>query len=68
MVREDKTIEERQPDGEIYVRIMGFHLHHYSTMTMVICLIYSMSKWISTYSELWPSIGIPPIAASLLGR
>ncbi|MFQ6637015.1 hypothetical protein Gotur_013267 [Gossypium turneri] len=24
----------------------------YSTITMVICLIYSMSKWISTYSEL----------------
>ncbi|MBA0757850.1 hypothetical protein Gotri_020904 [Gossypium trilobum] len=27
-----------------------------------------MSKWISTYSELLPSIGIPPIAASLLGK
>ncbi|MBA0669680.1 hypothetical protein Goklo_024140 [Gossypium klotzschianum] len=40
----------------------------YSTVTMVIHLIYSMSKWISTYSELWPSIGIPPIAASLLAR
>ncbi|MBA0577061.1 hypothetical protein Golob_024122 [Gossypium lobatum] len=40
----------------------------YSTVTMVICLIYSMSKWISTYSELWHSIGIPPIATSLLGR
>ncbi|MBA0711519.1 hypothetical protein Golax_010691 [Gossypium laxum] len=40
----------------------------YSTVTMVICLIYSMSKWIRTYSELLPSIGIPPIAASLLGR
>ncbi|MBA0708049.1 hypothetical protein Golax_020040 [Gossypium laxum] len=39
----------------------------YSTMTMVICLIYPMSKWISTYSELLPSIGIPPIATSLLG-
>ncbi|MBA0562849.1 hypothetical protein Golob_007870 [Gossypium lobatum] len=24
----------------------------YSTITMAICLIYSMSKWISTYSEL----------------
>ncbi|MBA0772412.1 hypothetical protein Gotri_007790 [Gossypium trilobum] len=24
----------------------------YSTVTMVICLIYSMSKWISTYFEL----------------
>ncbi|MBA0556504.1 hypothetical protein Golob_026597 [Gossypium lobatum] len=35
---------------------------------MVICLIYSMSNWIRTYSELLPSIGIPPIAASLLGR
>ncbi|MBA0757849.1 hypothetical protein Gotri_020904 [Gossypium trilobum] len=40
----------------------------YSTLTMVTCLIYSMSKWISTYSELLPSIGIPPIAASLLGK
>ncbi|MFQ6660665.1 hypothetical protein Gotur_029089 [Gossypium turneri] len=29
---------------------------------MVIYLIYSMSKWISTYSELLPSIGILPIA------
>ncbi|MFQ6625876.1 hypothetical protein Gotur_006141 [Gossypium turneri] len=27
-----------------------------------------MSKWISTYSELLPSFGIPPIATSLLGR
>ncbi|MBA0642736.1 hypothetical protein Goklo_027079 [Gossypium klotzschianum] len=27
-----------------------------------------MSKWISTYSELFPSIEIPPIAASLLRR
>ncbi|MBA0795761.1 hypothetical protein Gohar_006597 [Gossypium harknessii] len=35
---------------------------------MVICLIYSMSKWISTYSELLPNFGIPPIAASLLER
>ncbi|MBA0855370.1 hypothetical protein Goshw_012679 [Gossypium schwendimanii] len=40
----------------------------YFTVTMVICLIYSMSKWISTYSELWPSIGIPPIVALLLER
>ncbi|MBA0552488.1 hypothetical protein Golob_023292 [Gossypium lobatum] len=40
----------------------------YSTKTMVICLIYSMSKWISTYFELLPSIGISPIAASLLER
>ncbi|MBA0656380.1 hypothetical protein Goklo_008743 [Gossypium klotzschianum] len=24
----------------------------YSTVTMVICLIYLMSKWISTHSEL----------------
>ncbi|MBA0701038.1 hypothetical protein Goari_022660 [Gossypium aridum] len=38
----------------------------YSTMTMVIYLIYSMSKWISTYSELLLNIGIPPIANSLL--
>ncbi|MBA0644220.1 hypothetical protein Goklo_028409, partial [Gossypium klotzschianum] len=29
---------------------------NYSTKTMVICLIYSMSKWISTYFELLPSI------------
>ncbi|MBA0779835.1 hypothetical protein Gotri_004038 [Gossypium trilobum] len=35
---------------------------------MVIFLIYSMSKWINTYFELLPSIGIPPIANSLLGR
>ncbi|MBA0761955.1 hypothetical protein Gotri_024521 [Gossypium trilobum] len=27
----------------------------YSTVTMVICLIYPMSKWISTYSELLPN-------------
>ncbi|MBA0878759.1 hypothetical protein Goshw_008006 [Gossypium schwendimanii] len=40
----------------------------YSTMTMVICLIYSMSKWISTYFELLLNIGILPIATSLLGR
>ncbi|MBA0679623.1 hypothetical protein Goari_011382 [Gossypium aridum] len=38
----------------------------YSIVTMVICLIYSMSKWISTYSELLISFGIPPITASLL--
>ncbi|MBA0798624.1 hypothetical protein Gohar_009197 [Gossypium harknessii] len=40
----------------------------YFTVTMVICLIYSMSKWISSYSELWSSIGIPPIVALLLER
>ncbi|MFQ6621547.1 hypothetical protein Gotur_001545 [Gossypium turneri] len=40
----------------------------YSTLAMVICLIYSMSKWISSYSKLWPSIGIPFIAALLLER
>ncbi|MBA0814989.1 hypothetical protein Gohar_020771 [Gossypium harknessii] len=40
----------------------------YSTLTMMICLIYSISKWISTYSEYLPNIGIPPIPASLLGR
>ncbi|MBA0612578.1 hypothetical protein Godav_013167 [Gossypium davidsonii] len=53
---------------------MGFHSHgtngmtkpsSYSTETMVICLIYSMSKWISTYSELLPSIGILPIVVLL---
>ncbi|MBA0730452.1 hypothetical protein Golax_022570 [Gossypium laxum] len=27
-----------------------------------------MSKWISTYSELLPSIGIPSMVTSLLGR
>ncbi|MBA0756301.1 hypothetical protein Gogos_021880 [Gossypium gossypioides] len=40
----------------------------YSIVTMVICLIYSMSKWISTYYELWPSIGIPPIPTLVLRR
>ncbi|MBA0637573.1 hypothetical protein Godav_024837 [Gossypium davidsonii] len=40
----------------------------YFTVTMGIFLIYSMSKWISTYSELSPSIRISPIAALLLGR
>ncbi|MBA0819605.1 hypothetical protein Gohar_021823 [Gossypium harknessii] len=40
----------------------------YSTVNMVIYLIYSMSKWISTYFELLPSIEIPPIPASLLRR
>ncbi|MBA0618893.1 hypothetical protein Godav_028159 [Gossypium davidsonii] len=40
----------------------------YSTLTMVIYLIYSMSKWINTYSELLPSIKISPIADSLLER
>ncbi|MBA0876055.1 hypothetical protein Goshw_010150 [Gossypium schwendimanii] len=40
----------------------------YSTMNMVIYLIYLMSKWISLYSELFPNIGISSIAASLLGR
>ncbi|MFQ6629391.1 hypothetical protein Gotur_007438 [Gossypium turneri] len=40
----------------------------YSTMNMLICLIYSMSKWISTYSELSPSIGISPTIALLLGN
>ncbi|MBA0670530.1 hypothetical protein Goklo_029071 [Gossypium klotzschianum] len=40
----------------------------YSTVTMVIYLIYLISKWISTYSELLPSIGILPIVVSLLGR
>ncbi|MBA0630931.1 hypothetical protein Godav_002974 [Gossypium davidsonii] len=40
----------------------------YSTVIMGICLIYSMSKWISTYSELWPSIRILPIVVLLLRR
>ncbi|MBA0804875.1 hypothetical protein Gohar_004435 [Gossypium harknessii] len=33
---------------------------------MVIYLIYSMSRWISTCSELWHNIGIRPIAVLLL--
>ncbi|MBA0664561.1 hypothetical protein Goklo_004536 [Gossypium klotzschianum] len=37
----------------------------YSTVTMVIYLIYSMSKRISTYSELLPSIEMLPIVALL---
>ncbi|MFQ6655142.1 hypothetical protein Gotur_025831 [Gossypium turneri] len=40
----------------------------YSTINMVIYLICLMSKWTSIYFELLPSIGIPPIAVSLLGR
>ncbi|MBA0577892.1 hypothetical protein Golob_000034 [Gossypium lobatum] len=40
----------------------------YSTVTMVIYLIYLMLKWISTYSELSPSIGISPIVILLLGK
>ncbi|MBA0805148.1 hypothetical protein Gohar_004689 [Gossypium harknessii] len=40
----------------------------YSTLTIVIYLIYSMSKWISTYSKLLPSIGIPPTTVLLLVR
>ncbi|MBA0749315.1 hypothetical protein Gogos_003261 [Gossypium gossypioides] len=40
----------------------------YSIVTMVICLIYSMSKWISTCSELWPSTRISPVATLLLER
>ncbi|MBA0878294.1 hypothetical protein Goshw_023779 [Gossypium schwendimanii] len=35
---------------------------------MVIRLIYSMSKYISTYFELVPNIGIPPIVALLLEK
>ncbi|MBA0638346.1 hypothetical protein Godav_029979 [Gossypium davidsonii] len=41
---------------------------NYSIANMVICLIYLMSKWISIYSELLPSIGALPIVASFLGR
>ncbi|MFQ6635352.1 hypothetical protein Gotur_011084 [Gossypium turneri] len=40
----------------------------YSIVTMMIYLIYSMSMSIRTNFEPWPSIGIPPIAALLLGR
>ncbi|MBA0805067.1 hypothetical protein Gohar_004611 [Gossypium harknessii] len=40
----------------------------YSTLTMVICIIYSMLKWTSTSSKLLPSIGIPPIVVSLLEK
>ncbi|MBA0787293.1 hypothetical protein Gotri_006790 [Gossypium trilobum] len=39
---------------------------NYFTVNMVICLIYWMSKWISTYFELLPNTRISPIAASLL--
>ncbi|MFQ6670805.1 hypothetical protein Gotur_035571 [Gossypium turneri] len=35
---------------------------------MVICFIYFMSKWLSTYSELWPNNEISPIDALLLRR
>ncbi|MBA0877656.1 hypothetical protein Goshw_023566 [Gossypium schwendimanii] len=35
-------------------------LSSYSIITMVICLINSMSKWISCYSELLPSIPEDP--------
>ncbi|MBA0772135.1 hypothetical protein Gotri_007565 [Gossypium trilobum] len=35
---------------------------------MVIYLIYSMSRWISTCSELWHNIRIRPIAVLLLER
>ncbi|MBA0611391.1 hypothetical protein Godav_012084 [Gossypium davidsonii] len=37
----------------------------YSTVSMVICHIYSISKWISIYFDLLPNIRISPIAASL---
>ncbi|MBA0683551.1 hypothetical protein Goari_025199 [Gossypium aridum] len=43
-------------------------MQSYSTVNIVICIIYSMSKWISTYSELLLSIGIPATTASLLGK
>ncbi|MBA0818477.1 hypothetical protein Gohar_021817 [Gossypium harknessii] len=43
-------------------------LSSYSTKSMVIRLIYSMSKYISTYFELLPNIGIPPIVALLLEK
>ncbi|MBA0729279.1 hypothetical protein Golax_004658 [Gossypium laxum] len=41
---------------------------NYFTVTMVIYLIYSMSKWINTYSKPWPNIRISSITALLLGR
>ncbi|MBA0577350.1 hypothetical protein Golob_023948 [Gossypium lobatum] len=40
----------------------------YSIVTMVICLIYLMSKWINTYFKLLPNIGISPTVDSLLER
>ncbi|MBA0699464.1 hypothetical protein Goari_001097 [Gossypium aridum] len=41
---------------------------NYSTVIMVICLIYSISKLTSTYSELSPSIGTVLIVVLLLER
>ncbi|MBA0785977.1 hypothetical protein Gotri_027766 [Gossypium trilobum] len=38
---------------------------NYSTVIMVICPIYSISKWRSTYFELSPSIGTLLIVALL---
>ncbi|MBA0638666.1 hypothetical protein Godav_022166 [Gossypium davidsonii] len=43
-------------------------LNNYSTVIMVICPIYSISKLISTYSELLPSIRTLLIVVLLLER
>ncbi|MBA0729278.1 hypothetical protein Golax_025742 [Gossypium laxum] len=43
-------------------------LGSYSTVTMVIYIIYLMSRWISICFELWPSIGISPTNVLLLER
>ncbi|MBA0552246.1 hypothetical protein Golob_023075 [Gossypium lobatum] len=42
--------------------------NNYSIVTMVICLIYLMSRWISTCFELWLNIGILPTTALLWER
>ncbi|MBA0716230.1 hypothetical protein Golax_015075 [Gossypium laxum] len=34
----------------------------YFTIIMVICLIYSISRWTNTCFKLWLKFGIPPIA------
>ncbi|MBA0703064.1 hypothetical protein Goari_027504 [Gossypium aridum] len=41
-------------------------LGSYSTVTMVIYIIYLMSRWISICFELWLNIGISPTTALLL--
>ncbi|MBA0716231.1 hypothetical protein Golax_015076 [Gossypium laxum] len=41
---------------------------NYFTIIMVICPIYSISRWTNTCFELWLNFGIPPIVALPLGR
>ncbi|MBA0716228.1 hypothetical protein Golax_015074 [Gossypium laxum] len=40
----------------------------YFTVIMVICLIYSISRWTNTCFKLWLKFEIPPIAVLPLGR